>query len=144
MVAGHIWRCSCLARGPEQPDEEVRLLMTAYVRRRLRPPLTEGYVGNAIIPTVAVAKMAEVVDDIPAARIRAAIMKLNDDYLRSALDFLEMQEDKRPLSRSAGNFSATDLSVTSWMQLPFYDVDFGLGHAEFMGAAASIMQGSAV
>ncbi|KAG0474158.1 hypothetical protein HPP92_016015 [Vanilla planifolia] len=110
--------------------------MTADVRRRLRPPLTEGYVGNAIILTVAVAKMAEVVDDIPAARIRAAIMKLNDDYIGSALDFLEMQEDQRRLSRSAGNFSATDLSVTSWMQLPFYDVDFGWGPAEFMGAAA--------
>ncbi|KAG0474175.1 hypothetical protein HPP92_016032 [Vanilla planifolia] len=135
-VAGHIWRCICLARGPAQPDEEVRLLMTADVRKRLRPPLTEGYVGNAIIPTVAVAKAADLVEAIPAARIREAIVKLNNDYLRSSLDFLEMQEDKRGLSRSAGNFAATDVSVTSWMQLPIDDVDFGWGRTEYFGMAA--------
>ncbi|KAG0474151.1 hypothetical protein HPP92_016008 [Vanilla planifolia] len=135
-VAGHIWRCICLARGPAQPDEEVRLLMTADVRKRLRPPLTEGYVGNAIIPTVVVAKAADLVEAIPAARIREAIVKLNNDYLRSSLDFLEMQEDKQRLSRSAGNFAATDVSVTSWIQLPFDDVDFGWGRTEYVGMAA--------
>ncbi|KAG0474154.1 hypothetical protein HPP92_016011 [Vanilla planifolia] len=110
--------------------------MTADVRKRLRPPLTEGYVGNAIIPTVVVAKAADLVEAIPAARIREAIVKLNNDYLRSSLDFLEMQEDKQRLSRSAGNFAATDVSVTSWIQLPLDDVDFGWGRTEYVGMAA--------
>ncbi|KAH0464815.1 hypothetical protein IEQ34_004918 [Dendrobium chrysotoxum] len=137
-MAAHIWRCTCLARGPTRPDEEIRLVMTADLRRRLSQTLPSDFVGNALTVTVAIAPAAEVAAGLQAARIREAIEKLDEEYLRSAVDYLELQEDKRRLARSAGNFAATDISVGSWNRLPLNEVDFGWGPPEFMGPAILI------
>ncbi|KAH0464812.1 hypothetical protein IEQ34_004915 [Dendrobium chrysotoxum] len=135
-MAAHIWRCTCLARGPPRPDEEIRLAMSADLRRRLSHTLPSDFVGNALTATVAIAPAAQVAAGLQAARIREAIEKLEEEYLRSAVDYLELQEDKRRLARSAGNFAATDIAVASWNKLPLYEVDFGWGPPEFMGPAA--------
>ncbi|KAL0922049.1 hypothetical protein M5K25_006009 [Dendrobium thyrsiflorum] len=135
-MAAHIWRCTCLARGPTRPDEEIRLVMSPDLRRRLSHTIPSDFVGNAITATVAIAPAVEVAAGLPAARIREAIEKLEEEYLLSAVDYLELQEDKRRLARSAGNFAATDIAVGSWNRLPLYEVDFGWGPPEFMGPAA--------
>ncbi|KAL0922050.1 hypothetical protein M5K25_006010 [Dendrobium thyrsiflorum] len=132
-MAAHIWRCTCLARGPTRPDEEIRLVITAELRRRLSHTLPSDLVGNAITVTVAIAPAAEVATGLQAARIREAIEKLEDEYLRSAVDYLELQEDMQRLARSAGNFAATDIAVASWIGMPLYKVDFGWGPPEFIG-----------
>ncbi|XP_020702912.2 shikimate O-hydroxycinnamoyltransferase-like [Dendrobium catenatum] len=137
-MAAHIWRCTCLARGPVRLDEEIRLVTTADLRRRLSHTIPSDFVGNAITVTVAIAPAAEVASGLRAARIRDAIEKLDEEYLRSVVDYLELQEDKRRLARSAGNFAATDISVGSWHRLPLNEVDFGWGPPEFMGPATFI------
>ncbi|KAI0518744.1 hypothetical protein KFK09_006180 [Dendrobium nobile] len=137
-MAAHIWRCTCLARGLVRPDEEIRLLTTADLRRRLSHTIPSDFVGNAISVTVAIAPAAEVAAGLPAERIREAIEKLEEEYLRSAVDYLELQEDKRRLASAVGNFTATDISVGSWNRLPLNEVDFRWGLPEFLGPAAFI------
>ncbi|KAJ8464881.1 hypothetical protein OPV22_027433 [Ensete ventricosum] len=46
-VAAHVWRQACMAR------------------RRLRPPLPEGYIGNVIFPSVAIAAVGDVASEPP-------------------------------------------------------------------------------
>ena len=68
-----------------------------------------------IFPTVAIAAVGDVVSERPgdvASRIHRATAIADDEYLRSALDFLEMEEDVRSLGRWAGNFTSADLSIT--------------------------------
>ncbi|KAL0922053.1 hypothetical protein M5K25_006013 [Dendrobium thyrsiflorum] len=135
-MAAHIWRCTCLARGSTRPDEEIRLMMSPDLRRRLRHTIPSDFFGNAITATVAIAPAAEVAAGLPVTRIREAIEKLDEEYLLSAVDYLELQEDKRRLARSAGNFAATDIAVASWNRLSLHEVDFGWGLPEFLGPAA--------
>jgi len=51
MLAAHIWRSACKARGlPE--DQETRLYIPINGRSRLKPPLPPGYLGNVIFSTI--------------------------------------------------------------------------------------------
>ncbi|CAL9086895.1 unnamed protein product [Musa textilis] len=142
-VAGHVWRRACEARRLDA-GRETRVYITTDGRRRLRPPLPPGYVGNVIFPTVAVATAGDVTSETTgdaASRIHGAITLVDDEYLRSALDFLEMEEDVKSLGRWAGNFTSADLSITCWTSLPIYEADFGWGLPEFMGPATMFYGG---
>ncbi|CAL9756820.1 unnamed protein product [Musa acuminata subsp. burmannicoides] len=142
-VAGHVWRRACEARRLDA-GRETRVYITTDGRRRLRPPLPPGYVGNVIFPTVAVATVGDVTSETTAdaaSRIHRAITLMDDEYLRSALDFLEMEEDVKSLGRWAGNFTSADLSITCWTSLPIYEADFGCGLPEFMGPATMFYSG---
>ncbi|RZR74408.1 hypothetical protein BHM03_00036536 [Ensete ventricosum] len=139
-VAGHVWRRACEARRLDA-GRETRVYITTDGRRRLRPPLPPGYVGNVIFPTVAVATAGDVTSGDAASRIHRAITLVDDEYLRSALDFLEMEEDVKSLGRWAGNFTSADLSITCWTSLPIYEADFGWGLPEFMGPATMFYGG---
>ncbi|URD99065.1 shikimate quinate [Musa troglodytarum] len=142
-VAGHVWRRACEARRLDA-GRETRVYITTDGRRRLRPPLPPGYVGNVIFPTVAVATAGDVTSETTghaASRIHGAITLVDDEYLRSALDFLEMEEDVKSLGRWAGNFTSADLSITCWTSLPIYEADFGWGLPEFTGPATMFYGG---
>ncbi|URD89428.1 Transferase family [Musa troglodytarum] len=142
-VASRVWRQACMARRLDA-HSETRVYITTDARRRLRPPLPEGYIGNVIFPTVAIAAVGDVVSEPPgdvASRIHRATAIVDDEYLRSALDFMEMEEDVRSLGRWAGNFTSADLSITCWTSLPIYEADFGWGRPEFMGPASMFYGG---
>lgn len=76
-------------------------------------------------------------------QIHAAVSRMNDDYLRSALDYLELQEDVSKLVRGAHHFNSPNLGITSWARMPVYDCDFGWGRPIFMGPAAIAYEGLA-
>ncbi|RRT58501.1 hypothetical protein B296_00046546 [Ensete ventricosum] len=88
-VAAHVWRQACMARRLDA-HSKTRVYITTG---RLRPPLPEGYIGNVIFPSVAIAAVGDVASEPPgdvASRIHRATAIVDDEYLRSALDFLEM------------------------------------------------------
>ncbi|KAF8369822.1 hypothetical protein HHK36_032157 [Tetracentron sinense] len=146
IVAAHVWRCACKAR--ELGDvQETRVYITADGRNRLQPPLPAGYIGNAIFTSSAVSMAGDVMAKpitYAANKIRKSITRLNDEYLRSSLDFLEIEKEKLGrLGRGSGTFPCTDLSIVSWTRLPIYEADFGWGRPVFMGPASFFYGGLA-
>ncbi|KAG9455899.1 hypothetical protein H6P81_000407 [Aristolochia fimbriata] len=149
-LAAHVWRCACMARGLAD-DQETKLHTPADARGRLRPPLPPGYFGCGIFITAANAVAGELTSK-PAAyaarKIREAVARVDDDeYLRSALDYLELQPDlspHSPLVRGAHTFGCPNLGIVSWARLPIHDADFGWGRPIFMGPGNVLYEGYSI
>ncbi|KAE8806422.1 Polygalacturonase ADPG1 [Hordeum vulgare] len=80
------------------PDAQMRLTFPANLRHSLRPPLRARYFGNGTILLGAACKVRDVVaagsgDQAPlasvAGRIRDAVRGLDDELVRSTIDYLE-------------------------------------------------------
>ncbi|OAY52675.1 shikimate O-hydroxycinnamoyltransferase [Manihot esculenta] len=135
MLAGHVWRSACRARGLEG-DQESKLYIATDGRSRLRPPLPPGYFGNVIFtatPIAAAGDMQSKPTWYAAGKVHDALVRMDNDYLRSALDYLELQPDLSALVRGAHTFKCPNLGITSWVRLPIHDADFGWGRPIFMG-----------
>ncbi|GJV09303.1 shikimate O-hydroxycinnamoyltransferase-like protein [Tanacetum coccineum] len=135
IFGGHVWKCVCKARGLSD-DQESRLFIPTDARARLQPPLPRGYFGNAVFTTTAIATAGELKSNpswYAASKIHDALVKMNDDYLRSAIDYLELQPTLKTLVRDAQICNYTNLEITSWARLPIHDADFGWGRPIFMG-----------
>ncbi|CAL9211826.1 unnamed protein product [Musa hybrid cultivar] len=87
-------------------DQETRLYMTADARTRLKPPLPPGYFGNAILRTSVAAATGKILSSplqSTAEKIHDAVVRADDEYVRSVIDFLESwQESQNDLWPSAG------------------------------------------
>ncbi|KAL1554100.1 shikimate O-hydroxycinnamoyltransferase [Salvia divinorum] len=143
MLSGHIWRCACLARGlPE--DQDTKLYIATDGRFRLQPPLPQGYFGNVIFTATPMAVAGEL-ESKPvwygASKIHDALARMDNEYLRSALDYLELQPDLKALVRGAHTFRCPNLGITSWVRLPIHDADFGWGRPIFMGPGGIAYEG---
>ncbi|KAL5710538.1 shikimate O-hydroxycinnamoyltransferase [Ranunculus cassubicifolius] len=145
-IAGHIWRCVSKAR-KLRTEQLTSLRIIADCRSRFRPPLPDGYYGNVIMVTRPVAEVGELLSGLGAAcrKISEGLARLNDDYVKSATDFLVSQKDLTPFRSSdvtTGLFLGNpNLVITSWSGLPIYDADFGWGEPIFMGPAAVGVEG---
>uniref|UniRef100_A0A1D1Y5B9 Hydroxycinnamoyl-Coenzyme A shikimate/quinate hydroxycinnamoyltransferase n=1 Tax=Anthurium amnicola TaxID=1678845 RepID=A0A1D1Y5B9_9ARAE len=142
-IVAHVWRSVCVAR--ELPAEQrTRLYMPLSVLRRVDPPLPPNYLGNAVFSTVSEAPAGEVtgytVEQV-VGRVRAALEKVNDAYVRSAVDYIEAQPEPERLRRGGSTYSSPNLNVNSWVQLPIYGADFGWGRPVFMGPARVFCEG---
>lgn len=143
MLAGHVWRSVCKARGlPE--DQESKLFIATDGRARLRPPLPPGYFGNVIFTATPIAVAGDLQSKptwYSASKIHDALVRMDNDYLRSALDYLELQPDLKALVRGAHSFRCPNLGITSWARLPIHDADFGWGRPIFMGPGGIAYEG---
>lgn len=144
-VSAHVWRCVSRARqlGEEQ---ETKLYIATDGRARLRPPLPKGYFGNVIFTATPMARAGELNEEglsYGAGKIRGALERMDDEYLRSALDYLELQPDLVALVRGAHTFKTPNLGITSWTRLPIHEADFGWGRPIFMGPAGIPFEGLA-
>ncbi|EFJ07456.1 probable hydroxycinnamoyl transferase [Selaginella moellendorffii] len=143
MLSGHIWRSMCLARGLDD-DQETKLYIATDGRARVVPPLPKHYFGNVIFTCTPMALAGDLVSRplyYAASVIHDAVSRMNDEYLRSALDYLELQPDLYKLVRGAHTFRSPNLGITSWSRLPVYDADFGWGRPVFMGPAVIAFEG---
>ncbi|KAB2612705.1 shikimate O-hydroxycinnamoyltransferase-like [Pyrus ussuriensis x Pyrus communis] len=145
MFSGHVWRCVCKAR--ELPDDQdTKLYIATDGRSRLQPPLPPGYFGNVIFTTTPIAVAGDLQSKptwYAASRIHHALVRMDDNYLRSALDYLELQPDLSALVRGAHTFRCPNLGITSWVRLPIHDADFGWGQPIFMGPGGVAFEGLA-
>ncbi|KAK1289351.1 Shikimate O-hydroxycinnamoyltransferase [Acorus calamus] len=145
LLSGHIWRCTCKARGLPA-DQETKLYIATDGRSRLRPGLPPGYFGNVIFTATPITEAGELESGpvtVGAGKVRAALARMDDEYLRSALDYLEMQPDLSKLVRGAHTFRCPNLGITSWVRLPIHDADFGWGRPIFMGPGGIAYEGLA-
>lgn len=143
MLAGHVWRCVCKARSLPS-DQETKLYIATDGRSRLILPLPQGYFGNVIFTTTPIAVAGDLMSKptwYAASRIHNALKRMDNDYLRSALDYLELQPDLKALVRGAHTFKCPNLGITSWARLPIHDADFGWGRPIFMGPGGIAYEG---
>ncbi|XP_028776900.1 shikimate O-hydroxycinnamoyltransferase-like [Neltuma alba] len=143
MLAGHVWRSTCKARGLPD-DQETKLYIATDGRSRLQPPLPPGYFGNVIFTATPMAIAGDLMSKptwFAASRIHNALSRMDNDYLRSALDYLELQPDLKALVRGAHTFRCPNLGITSWVRLPIHDADFGWGRPIFMGPGGIAYEG---
>lgn len=136
-LLGHLWKCITRARGLENEEGETRSLIAVNARRRLNPPLPKDYFGNVIChacPHTLIKDLMVQPLSFAAGLVHDAIKKVNNDYVRSALDFIELQQ-KNPvqIARTNRTVLTPNLSVTSWVNLPLYKLDFGFGTPVFAG-----------
>ncbi|XP_058113016.1 shikimate O-hydroxycinnamoyltransferase-like [Magnolia sinica] len=128
-LTSHVWQCMCKAI--EIPkDQQTRIFIPVNGRARLRPELPLGFFGNAIFTTTSSAAAGDIASEqLPntVARIRDSLVRMDDEYLKSALDYLEVQPDLTPFIRGSVPLGHPSVSIVSWVQLPVYDADFGWG-----------------
>ncbi|RWV91768.1 hypothetical protein GW17_00045916 [Ensete ventricosum] len=147
LLAAHVWRCVCVARDLP-PDQPTKMYIATDGRQRLRPKLPEGYFGNVIFTATPMALAGEVAAAVggpaqAAGRIQEALTRMDNEYLWSALDYLEMQPDLGALVRGAHTFRCPNIGLTSWVRLPIHDADFGWGRPVFMGPGGIAYEGLA-
>ncbi|KAL8056317.1 hypothetical protein ABFX02_04G111800 [Erythranthe guttata] len=135
-LAGHVWRCVSKARNlPE--DQETKLYVTTDGRSRLRPPLPVGYFGNVVFWAPAVAPSGELWSDhvrSAAGKVWEAIAGMDNEYLRSANDYLEVKRDViGEIALDENTYKNPNIGIISWLRLPVYDADFGWGKPVYMG-----------
>jgi shikimate O-hydroxycinnamoyltransferase len=121
MLAGHVWRSVCKARSLPN-DQETKLYIPTDGRSRLQPPLPSGYFGNAIFSTTSMAIVGDLMSKptwYAASRIHNALLRMDNEYLKSALDYLELQHDLDAIF-SRDNFKCPNLMIISWAKLPTY------------------------
>uniref|UniRef100_A0A803Q8X2 Uncharacterized protein n=1 Tax=Cannabis sativa TaxID=3483 RepID=A0A803Q8X2_CANSA len=143
ILASHVWKCACKARKLGH-DQETKLHVVVDGRSRLQPPLPIGYFGNVIFSTTPIIRVGELMESklwYVANQIQSTIKKADDSYLKSAIDYLELQPDISALTRGAHTFGSPNLGIVSWTKLPFYDADFGWGRPIFVGPAAILFDG---
>ncbi|KAL2322582.1 hypothetical protein Fmac_026961 [Flemingia macrophylla] len=146
-ITAHIWRCASKARElDEKQPTQVRL--NADIRNRLIPPLPRNYFGNALAVTVTPkCYVGEIISkplSYAAHKIREATKVVSNEYIRSQsevilgweqLDSIKgffLGQGERSLSPFWGN---PNIHITSWMNLPLYEADFGWGKPIYFGLA---------
>ncbi|TYI24355.1 hypothetical protein ES332_A06G228500v1 [Gossypium tomentosum] len=143
ILAAHIWRCVSKAMG-QSDDQPTKMYCPVDARSKLNPPLPAGYFGNVIFIHALIAQAGDLntesfLDTIK--RIHEGLKKINDEYLRSALDYIETMSDLSTLVRGSHTFRCPNLIVNTWMLLPIYEADFGWGRPIHTGPGNVVHEG---
>jgi hypothetical protein len=120
-------------------EQEVRFIFPVDARTILEPPLPEGFYGNAA--TLACTKttagdLANKLLSFAMKLINQAKMAVNDEYVRSVIDFMEL--------KGRLHFTMVGATVTSDVsKIGYRDVDFGWGKALYGGPAGDGLEAAA-
>ncbi|KAF5806943.1 putative quinate O-hydroxycinnamoyltransferase [Helianthus annuus] len=144
MLSGHVWKCVCRARGLPV-DQETKLYFAADGRAHLEPALPAGYFGNVIFSNNATSTVGEILSNpswFAASKIREAVVRRTNDYLRSIIDYLELQPNMLSLAGATmETYKSSNVAITTWAWLPIHDADFGWGQPVFMGPGGVGIEG---
>ncbi|KAJ8751059.1 hypothetical protein K2173_016240 [Erythroxylum novogranatense] len=129
ILSAFLWRVACKARNlPDTQATKMRIPING--RPRLNPPIPPNYFGNALFICTTTALCGELVSE-PFAhsvdRIHEAIRRMDDKYLRSALDFLDKTDELTTIMQGPQNTACPNFSIVSWKSFPFHGVNFGWG-----------------
>ncbi|KAK7358672.1 hypothetical protein VNO77_00610 [Canavalia gladiata] len=126
-LSAFVWRARTEALSMH-PNQQTKLLFAVDGRPKFVPPIPKGYFGNAIVLSNALCKAGELVNhplSFTVGLIRNAIEMVTDSYMRSAIDYFEV-------NRARPSLTAT-LVITTWTRIPFHTADFGWGKPLFFG-----------
>ncbi|KAH7442116.1 hypothetical protein KP509_03G071700 [Ceratopteris richardii] len=142
VLAAHLWRSIIRARELD-PQQEIRFGMPVDGRKRLDPPLPEGYFGNAVFYAYTSCKAGELVGNslsFAADLVKTAIAKVDNAHMRSAVDWIASQESIKSIVPAYTPF--IDLAMTSWWRFPLCDqLDFVWGNPSHIRTTLFAFQG---
>lgn len=124
-LSGFIWRARTEALRMH-PNQQVKLLFAVDGRTRFVPPIPKGYFGNSIVLSNVVCKAGELLKNplsFTVGLIDKAIDMVTDSYMRSAVDYFEVNSSKPSLTAT--------LLITTWTRLSFHETDFGWGKPRY-------------
>lgn len=122
-----VWKARCHALQMKS-DQRAKLLFAVDGRKRFVPPLPEGFAGNGVVLTYALAYAGELSRNplsYAVGLVQEAVKLVTDEYMRSAIDYFEETRERPSL--------AATLLITTWSRLAFQATDFGWGEAIFSG-----------
>ncbi|XP_050212307.1 omega-hydroxypalmitate O-feruloyl transferase [Mercurialis annua] len=130
-MAAHIWRSWVKAIDVKPLEYKLRLTFSVNARHKLKnPPLKDGFYGNVVCVACAVSSVYELINGKLADTtllVREARMGVSDEYLRSTIDYVEVD---RPGRLEFGG----KLSITQWTRFSMYEsADFGWGRPIYAG-----------
>ncbi|TYI25550.1 hypothetical protein ES332_A05G057700v1 [Gossypium tomentosum] len=143
ILAAYIWRCATKARGLSY-DQPTKLYMPTNGRLRLHPPLPSRYVGNAMFTASLIALSGNLQSESfvnTLERVHGTLRRMDNEYLRSALDYLETLPDITAARRAPDTFQCPNLNIINWIRLSIHDADFGWGRPIYMGPANIVHEG---
>ncbi|WRX24692.1 hypothetical protein QQP08_017179, partial [Theobroma cacao] len=142
ILTAHIWRCATKARDLLD-DQQLKLNMPIDGRNRLHPPLPPGYFGNVIFFAALFTRAGDLLSESfidTVKRIHEILKEMDNEYLRSGIDYIERAPDIEAISRGPQTLRCPNLLINSWIWLPIY-ADFGWGCPIFMRPVNSIYEG---
>lgn len=77
-------------------------------------------------------------------KVHDSLVRMDDEYMRSALDYLEVQDDLKAHARGGNPFKSPNLGIISWARLPLYDADFGWGKPAYAGLGIIPSEGGVI
>ncbi|KAL6286106.1 hypothetical protein ACE6H2_010496 [Prunus campanulata] len=130
----------CAGKARKLPDDQdTRLFIGIDGRSRLQPPLPPGFFGNAVFRAPQIAATGDLISKptwYATSCIHDALVRMDDDYLRSFLDYLELHLSSLSELVKPPLVGSVNLWINSWVRLPIHDADFGWGRPIFMGPGA--------
>ncbi|KAF3781527.1 Rosmarinate synthase [Nymphaea thermarum] len=130
-LTAHLWRKITHVRKLEEKlTTTVRIPVNGRFRMR-NPTVPMRYLGNVVLwawPRSTVKDLLSKPVGHAARLIHDAVARVDDDYFRSFIDFSSSKEKMEELVPSAYGGDVVlspDLEVSSWLRIPFYDMDFG-------------------
>ncbi|GLJ21960.1 hypothetical protein SUGI_0411290 [Cryptomeria japonica] len=126
-VTVHLWKCR--AEAVEMQEKEESLMFFAVdVRGRMNPPLPSDHTGNSVYPACATANGGELKKEslcLCVERVKEAIARVSNEYVRSAIDWLQVNKG---IPRTEGV-----IFLSSWLRLGFEDVEYPWGKPLYYG-----------
>ncbi|XP_016752812.1 shikimate O-hydroxycinnamoyltransferase-like [Gossypium hirsutum] len=113
-------------------------------RPRLHPPLPSTYVGNAVFAASLIVLSGNLQSEPflnTLERVHGTLKRMNNEYLRSTLDYLETLPDITAVRRKPDTYQCPNLNINKWTRLSTYDADFGWGRPIYMGPANVVHEG---
>ncbi|GLJ26734.1 hypothetical protein SUGI_0520890 [Cryptomeria japonica] len=126
-LTAHLWRAHTVALD-SPPDKMSTLLFAVDVRAKMIPALPKGFAGNAIFPGYARATAGELRGaelSWCVQQVQEGIARVTDEYIRSAIDWLEVYKGVFCVDRS--------IVVSPWKKLAFEEVEYPWGKPLYSG-----------
>ena len=130
LVTACFWKCRTIALQPN-PNEEMRVICVANARNKFNPPIPEGYYGNCIAYSAAMARAGDLCRKpigYAVELVRKAKENVTEKHMRSVADLMVLKG--RPWYTMVRAFLVSGVG-----KLRFDEVDFGWGRAVFGGPA---------
>ncbi|GLJ52437.1 hypothetical protein SUGI_1115390 [Cryptomeria japonica] len=140
ILVAHMWKCITKARGLDE-DVKTKVSIPVDGRKRLNPPLPQGYLGNVVYESGSQTIASEIINgslEFVAEITHKAVTKVDDNFLRSTIDFFELRKETLgPTSLNHG----TDVIPLSWMKFPISNFHFGMGEPLYVGPSLMPIEG---
>lgn len=126
-LTAHLWQAQAIAV-ESSLEKTCTVLFAVDVRSRMDPPLPREFAGNAVFPGYARATAKELREASLSwcvQRVQEGIGRVTDEYVRSAIDWLEVYKGVPCADRN--------IVISPWKRLGFEEIEFPWGKPLYSG-----------